>query len=441
MLHFMPFFNRSKENRRKSKISLFLMHYSKNMTKRYIMLAGAAAILLASCGKKVEQSDSTGNSSSTASAPVESKKGNTDYKPAFEGQTRVAAVKTATEYDYAILDSTLSRPWGITQLPDGRFIITEKGGTMRITSATGSPGSPLGGIPKVNSEGQGGLLGICLDPSFAENRTVYWAFSEPLAEGNLTAVAKGKLSSDDKSMEGVKVIYRATPAYKGTLHFGGRVLFSKDGHLFISTGERSDLETRPQAQDLNSGLGKIIRITTDGKPVGGNPFEGKSGERPEIYSYGHRNVQGIAFHPQTGDLWETEFGPRGGDELNRVEAGKNYGWPTITYGIEYKGKAIGDSIQQKEGMEQPAYYWDPVISPSGITFYNGDEMSEWKNNLFISSLSGMHICRIVIENNKVVGEERLLADEQQRFRDITQGKDGALYTITDQGRLYRIYKK
>lgn len=411
------------------------------MNKRYCILLCTAAILMASCGKQVEESETTTDSVVVSSAPVETKEANTDYKPAFDGQTRIAGVKTATPYEFAILDSTLNKPWGVTALPDGRFIITEKGGTMRIASGTGSMGSPLRGIPKVNSEGQGGLLGICIDPSFDQNRMVYWAFSEPLPGGNVTAVAKGKLSSDEKSMEGVKVIYRATPAYKGTLHYGGRVLFSKDGHLYVSTGERSDLETRPQAQDLNSGLGKIIRITTDGKPVSGNPFEGKSGARPEIYSYGHRNVQGIAFHPETGDLWETEFGPRGGDELNRVQPGKNYGWPVITYGIEYAGKNIGDSIQQKEGMEQPVYYWDPVISPSGITFYSSDAMPEWKNNLFISSLSGMHICRLVIENNEVVGEERLLADQEQRFRDITQGKDGALYAITDQGRLYKIYRK
>lgn len=411
------------------------------MKKTYCILIFSAALAMTSCEKPGDQSESTADSSTVAAAPVETKEGNTDYKPAFEGQTRVAGVTTTTPYDFAVLDSTLKSPWGITALPDGRFIITEKGGTMRIASATGTMGAPLNGIPKVNSQGQGGLLGITIDPSFDENRMVYWAFSEPLPQGNVTAVAKGKLSSDEKSMEGVTVIYRATPAYKGTLHYGGRVLFSKDGHLYVSTGERSDLETRPQAQDLTSGLGKIIRIDTEGKPIDGNPFAGKSDARPEVYSYGHRNVQGIAFHPATGDLWETEFGPRGGDELNRVEPGKNYGWPIITYGIEYSGKTIGDSIQQQEGMEQPVYYWDPVISPSGITFYDGDEMPEWKNNLFISSLSGMHICRVVIEDKKVVGEERLLADEEQRFRDITQGKDGALYAVTDQGRLYKIHKK
>ncbi len=410
------------------------------MNKRYIVIMAGLAIAIASCGKKTEVPEGSADTLAVAE-PVETKKGNTNYKPAFEGQTRIAGVKTSTAYDVAILDSTLSRPWGIAALPDGRLLITEKGGAMRIASADGKPGSPLKGVPKVDAAGQGGLLGICLDPAFAQNRMVYWAFSEPVSGGNLTSVAKGKLSADEKSLEGVKVIYRATPAYKGTLHYGGRVLFSKEGHLYLSTGERSDLETRAQAQDLNSGLGKIIRITTDGKPVAGNPFEGKSGARPEIYSYGHRNVQGIAFHPQTGDLWENEFGPRGGDELNRIEPGKNYGWPVITYGIEYSGKTIGDSIQVKESMEQPVYYWDPVVSPSGMTFYTSDVISEWKNNLFISCLSGMHIARIVIENNKVVGEERLLSDQEQRFRDITQGTDGALYAVTDQGRLYKISKK
>lgn len=411
------------------------------MNKRHLILLAGAAIIIASCGKKTEAPEASADTTAVSAAPVETNKANTNYKPAFEGQTRVNGVTSSTAIDYAMLDSTLARPWGITALPDGRFLVTEKAGAIRIVSADGKPGDALKGTPKVNSEGQGGMLGICLDPSFEQNRMVYWAFSEPLPAGNVTAVAKGKLSADEKALEGVKVIYRATPAYKGTLHYGGRVIFSKEGHLYVSTGERSDLETRPQAQDLNSGLGKVIRITTDGKPVGGNPFEGKSGARAELYSYGHRNVQGIAFHPGTGDLWETEFGPRGGDELNRVEAGKNYGWPVITYGLEYSGKTIGDSIQSKEGMEQPVYYWDPVISPSGITFYNSDVIPEWKNNLFIACLSGMHINRVVIENNKVVGEERLLTKEEQRFRDVTQGKDGALYAITDQGRLYRIFKK
>jgi glucose/arabinose dehydrogenase len=372
---------------------------------------------------------------------VETKKPNADYKPAFEGQTRIPAVITKTPYEIKVLTTSLKLPWGIAAMPDGRFIVNEKGGTMRIVDASGVVGDAIDGVPTVDSRGQGGLLGICLDPDFSKNRMIYWAFSEPREKGNHTSVAKGRLSSDEKSLEAVTVIYRATPAYEGTLHYGGRVRIAKDGNLFLSTGERSDMETRPQAQDPNSGLGKIIRITREGKPASGNPFVANNKARPELYSYGHRNVQGIAFHPVTGDLWETEFGPRGGDEINRVQPGKNYGWPTITYGIEYRGDKIGDAIQQKEGLEQPVYYWDPVISPSGITFYDGAGIEEWKNNLFIGALSGMHICRIVIENNKVVGEERLLSDEKQRFRDITQGVDGALFAVTDQGRLYRIYKK
>jgi glucose/arabinose dehydrogenase len=381
------------------------------------------------------------NSNAQKTASVEKNKPNADYTPAFEGQTRINAVVTKTVYEGKILTSSLQRPWGIAPLPDGRFMVTELGGNMRIVTSAGKIGAPIKGVPKVYYEGQGGLLGICLDPDFSNNKMVYWAFSEPIGEESVTSVARGRLSSDEKSLENVTVIYQARPYYKGAAHFGGRVLFAKDGTLYLSTGERSDRVTRPQAQDLNSGLGKIIHITTDGKPAAGNPFEGKANARPEIYSYGHRNVQGIAFHPVTGDLWDAEFGPRGGDEINRIEAGKNYGWPTITYGIEYGGGKIGDGIQQQEGLEQPVYYWDPSISPSGITFYSGKEIAEWQNNLFIASLSGMHICRLVIENNKVTGEERLLSGENQRFRDITEGIEGALYAITDQGRLYRIGKK
>jgi glucose/arabinose dehydrogenase len=209
----------------------------------------------------------------------------------------------------------------------------------------------------------------------------------------------------------------------------------------VSTGERSDPETRPQAQSLQSGLGKVVRITTDGKPAAGNPFFNSSGARPELYSYGHRNVQGLALHPETGDVWDSEMGPRGGDEVNLIQAGKNFGWPIITYGLEYSGAKVGEGITQKEGMEQPVYYWDPVLSPSGMAFYSGAAIPEWKNNLFIGGLNSNHIARLVINNNKVVGEERLLANEGQRFRDVTEGKDGALYAVTDGGRLYRIGKK
>jgi glucose/arabinose dehydrogenase len=410
---------------------------------RLIFLPFVSIVLLAlSCNMRNPNAVGSGEADSTdPNRPVETKAPNSNYKPAFAGQTRIKGVKTKTPYEGRVISKDLKNPWGIASLPDGRLLITQKGGTMRIAKTTGELSGPISGLPKVNAGGQGGLLGLAIDPDFAKNRTVYWCFSQPNPEGNLTALAKGQLSADEQKMENVVVLWRATPAYNGTLHYGGRVVIDKAGNLIYSTGERSDLVTRPQAQDINSDLGKTIRITKDGKPAEGNPFAGRAGARPEVYSYGHRNVQSLAFNPATGDLWEGEFGPRGGDEVNLIKPGKNYGWPTITYGIEYSGEKVGEGIQQKEGLEQPVYYWDPVISPSGMTFYNGSNMPEWKNNLFISSLSGMHIDRLVIQNNKVVGEERLLSGENERFRDVTQGKDGALYAVTDGGRLYRIAKK
>lgn len=411
-----------------------------NMLKISLFAVTCASILVLSCGTNSPNSSVVSDKDSTLPS-VETKPPNTKYKPAFEGQTRIASVKTNTPYEGKMISDVLKNPWGIAVLPDGRFLITEKEGTMRIASTSGEVSAKIMGLPPVNSSGQGGLLGLTLDPEFSNNRMVYWTFSENVQGGNLTAVAKGTLSADERRIENTSVIYRATPAFNGDKHFGGRILFDKSGNLIFSTGERSEAETRPQAQDLNSALGKIIRITKDGQPAPGNPFIGRAGARPEFYSYGHRNPQGLAFHPETGELWEVEFGPRGGDELNLIQPGKNYGWPTITYGLEYGGEKIGAAITQQAGMEQPVYYWDPVLSPSGITFYNADLMPEWKNNLFISGLSGSHIARLVIVNNKVAGEERLLSGEGQRFRAITVGKDGALYTVTDGGRLYRIGKK
>jgi glucose/arabinose dehydrogenase len=377
----------------------------------------------------------------TTIAPVETREANSpQYKSAFVGQTRTNGVKTTTKYSFKVLTEKLNSPWGLTSLPDGRLLITEKSGNLRIVKTTGEMSDKIIGLPTVDTDGQGGLLGITLDPAFAQNRMVYWAFSEPVSGGNHTSVAKGRLSDDERKIENALVIYRATPAHKGNLHYGGRVLFDKNGYLFVSTGERSDRSTRPQAQQLNSGLGKIIRITTDGKPAPGNALASAGGSRPELYSYGHRNVQGLTINPVDGELWSNEFGPRGGDEINHVIPGKNYGWPTITYGIEYGGGKVGDGIQQKEGLEQPVYYWDPSVSPSGMTFYSGSQIPEWQNNLFVGCLSGMHINRLVIKDNKVIGEERLLTEEYQRFRDVHQGKDGSLYAVTDQGRLYKIGK-
>lgn len=409
-----------------------------------LLLGAAFVAALPACNSGSDHTTSAAEEQPTpdsTQAPVETSKPNSDYKPAFKGQTRAPGVKTTTPISVTVLTSELEQPWGIVNLPDGRFLVTEKKGTMRILTPEGKPQKKVTGLPAVNSEGQGGLQDVNIDPQFTSNRNVYWTFSEKTAGGNLAALAKGKLSADETKIEDIKVIYRVTPAFDGTLHYGSRIVFDKEGNIFLSTGERSSTETREKAQALDASLGKIIHITKEGKPVPNGPFANTANSRAEIYSYGHRNPNGLAFNPATGDLWESEFGPRGGDEINIIRPGKNYGWPVITYGIEYAGGKVLSGLQQKEGMEQPVYYWDPVLSPAGMTFYNSDVISEWKNNLFVGGLSSMHIARLVIKDDKVVGEERLLADEKQRFRALTVGKDGALYAVTDAGRLYKVAKK
>lgn len=372
--------------------------------------------------------------------PVETKKPNSNYKPAFTGQTRVNAVHTTTEYKVDKLADKLGRPWAIVPMPDGRFLVTEKSGYMMILNTNGTLVKKITGFPEVDDRGQGGMLDVATDPDFSRNKMIYWSFSEKDGKMNHTAVAKGKLDETSGTVQNPVVIFRATPSLNSTLHFGSRLLFDKAGDLFVSAGERSILDGRKQAQWLNAGLGKIFHITKEGKPVSSNPFINKAGAMPEIYAYGFRNPQSLDIHPVTGELWEAEFGPRGGDELNLVKPGRNYGWPDITYGLEYSGEAVGAGIQQKAGMEQPVYYWDPVLSPSGMVFYRGSAIPEWKNNLFIGGLSSSHICRLVIVNNKVTGEERLLSDMKERFRDLAY-YNGALYTVTDMGNLYRISRK
>ncbi len=365
---------------------------------------------------------------------------NSDYKPAFAGQTRIKKDSTVTPYIVEKLAEKIGRPWAIIPFPGNRLLQTDRSGFMQILSAEGAILKKITGFPEVLDKGQGGLLDVALDPDFANNHTIYWSYAEASGDINGTAVAKGQLNETDTVIQNPQVIFRATPKLKSDLHFGSRLQFDKDGYLFVTAGERSILEGRKQAQWLNSGLGKIFRITTEGKPAPGNPFINQKDAIPEIYSYGHRHPQGLDINPVTGDLWEAEFGPMGGDEVNLIRPGKNYGWPTITYGLEYDGKKVGDGIQQKDGMEQPVYYWDPVLSPSGMIFYTGDSIPAWKNNLFICGLSSMHIARLVIDSNKVVGEESLLADKKERFRDICQ-LNGALYTVTDGGLLFRIRKQ
>ena len=406
---------------------------------KYTYIIAVLAFVLLSCNKTNTSNEVDNNN---YLPPVETQEPNTDYKPAFEGQTRAAGVQTTTSFATTVVTTNLNQPWGVISLPDGRLLITENEGHFVIVDPNnGAISSPIKGIPEVDDRNQGGLLGLAIDPDFETNRMIYWVFSEKAPTGNHTAVAKGRLADNEQTIENIKIIYRASPTYNGTLHYGGRIIFDQNGELFVSIGERSDKEIRTQAQDLNSALGKIIRINTNGTAVASNPFFNENNALPEIYSYGHRNPQGLAFHPETGDLWSSEFGPRGGDELNLIKLGANYGWPIITYGLEYSGPPIGNPpLQQKDGMEQPVYYWDPVLSPSGMTFYKGDRIPEWKNNLFICGLSSTHIARLVIKNNKVIGEERILANKNERFRDITQSNDGALYTITQSGKLYKVDK-
>jgi glucose/arabinose dehydrogenase len=358
--------------------------------------------------------------------PVEKNKPNSNYKPAFTGQTRIGGIKTKTPYIVTVINSQLNGPWGIRVLPDGRLLLSSKPGTMQILTTAGKVVKTITGFPKVQFEGQGGLLDVNIDPDFISNRMIYWTFAQPGEGGATLAVAKGKLSADETKLENVKVIWEAYPRYKGAGQFGSRLVFDKQGNIFVTSGDRQANDIRVKAQDLNATTGKIIHITKEGKPVGNNPFIGKANARPEIYAYGFRNPDGLSINPVTGDLWEVEFGPRGGDEVNLIKAGGNYGWPFVTYGIEYSGEKVYDGVQQKQGTIQPVYYWDPVISPGCMMFYTGN-ISEWKNNMFIGGLSGQHIIRLVIKNNKIVGEERLLSDKNERWRCIATGKDGAVY--------------
>lgn len=409
----------------------------KNLSFKILPLMGV--LLLSSCVGKNHNSyeepkvQPNGNLSNPETAP----KNSPEYQPAFAGQTRIEGVKTSTAYKVDVIKTDLDRPWGITDLPDGRLLITSKNGYLNLVSADGNTTTKIEGLPKVDPKGQGGLLDIVLDPEFSTNRMIYWTFSEPVAGGNHTAVGKGKLSADFKMVENPVVIFRATPTYDGDKHYGSRLVFGRDGHLFVSTGERSDLETRPYAQKPDAYLGKILRITKDGQAAPRNP--NISGWKPEIYAMGIRNGQGMALDSQ-GQLWEAEMGPKGGDELNLIQPGKNYGWGDVTYGIEYSGKKINNGTTQKAGTEQPVYYWDPSVSMSGIDFYKGN-IAEWKDNLMIGCLSGEKIIRLVIKNNKVIGEEWLMTEQNDRIRDVLSAKDGNLYAVSDSGKFYRITKK
>jgi glucose/arabinose dehydrogenase len=358
--------------------------------------------------------------------------------PAAAEQTNAPAPATPSKVKVETIAAGLANPWGLQFLPDGRALITEKPGTLRIVGKDGSKSDAIAGPPKVVDIDQGGLLDVRLAPDFATSGTIYLSYAEA-RDGNKngTSVASAKLVLDGKGgkLENVKVIFRQEPAYASGYHFGSRIVIANDGTLFVTLGERNFL--RAEAQNPANHIGKVVHINADGSPAANNPK--LPGWAPEVWSIGHRNLQGAALDPATGELWTVEHGAKGGDELNTPKAGKNYGWPVITYGVDYSGAKIGEG-KAKDGMEQAVYYWVPSIATSGLTFYTGDLFPEWKGNLFVGGLKATQLQRLVLKDGAVVAAEVLLKDEGDRIRDVRQGPDGALWILTDDqdGKLLRL---
>ncbi|MEX2630984.1 MAG: PQQ-dependent sugar dehydrogenase [Tistlia sp.] len=382
---------------------------------RHLALPLAAAALLAAAPALAQQAP--------PNAP--------DQEPAFEGQTRAPLTEQRADVKAELVARDLPNLWGLAFLPDGRMLVTAKRGDMLIVGPDGEAGAPLAGVPAVDDDGQGGLLDVMPAPDFAESALVYFAYAEPRDGGNGTTVARARLVTDEAgsgALENLEVIFRQTPTYDGGMHFGSRLVFAPDGKLFITLGERSDRPIRDQAQDLGSGLGKIFRLNPDGSVPEDNPFVGEAGALPGIWSYGHRNLQSATLDGE-GRLWTVEHGPKGGDELNRPEPGLNYGWPVITYGVAYSGAEVGEGITRKEGMEQPVYYWDPVIAPSGMAYYDGEAIPEWQGAFVVGGLVSQGLVVLHMEGDRVAREERLPLGA--RIRDVALGPDGALYAVTE----------
>jgi glucose/arabinose dehydrogenase len=344
---------------------------------------------------------------------------------------------SAGQLDVQTFASGLVNPWALAFLPDGKMLVTERPGRMRIVSAEGQLSPPLKNVPEVWASGQGGLLDVVTDRRFAENRTIYFCFAERAGNGGRTAVARAKLNDGNGRLDETKVIFRQEGPLSPGKHYGCRIAQAADGNLFVTLGDHQIY--RDEAQNLGNHLGKLIRITPDGAVPPDNPFVGRDGAKPEIWSYGHRNEQGLTIHPSTGEVWEFEHGPRGGDEVNVIAKGKNYGWPVIVFGIDYSGAKIHEATA-KDGMEQPAKYWVPSISPSGATFYTGKLFPKWNGSLFTGALGGTMLVRLTINGHAVTGEERLLQNLYERIRDVRQGPDGALWLLTDNsaGRILRV---
>lgn len=402
------------------------------------------------CAQKDREASKTSAAVSQGCTPLETAPPNApEQKPAFLGQTRACAAKSDVAFEVTVIAKGLNRPWAVEQLPGGDFLVTEKSGNLRIVTAKGEIGEPIGGtlsvsqggvsatsgqggLPPITARGQGGLLDVALSPNFEKDQTIFWSFSEQRTGGSGTSVARGTLTKDRKNLEQVQIIFRALPTYENGLHFGSRLAFGADGMLYITLGDRFDRPNRAKVQQLDNHLGKIMRIKPDGSIPTDNPFVKQTGALPEIWTLGHRNIQSATFDDQ-GRLWTVEHGARGGDELNLIEKGKNYGWSVQTYGEEYSGEPIPGSAPQREGYEQPVYYWDPVIAPSGMQYYTGAAFPAWRGNIFVGGLASEKLVRLVIKNNRVTSEENLLSDRGQRIRDVRQGFDGNLYVVTDEG--------
>ncbi len=365
--------------------------------------------------------------------PLETRSPNTDFEPAFKAQTRASSTQTQASYSYAILNQDLVEPWGIDVLPDGRLVITEKQGRLVVLDHDGTFLSRISGFPTINTQNQGGLLDLSISPEYEQDSTLYFTYALLTSQGSATAIGRAVLDLENERLNDFETIFVALPYLSGNNHLGGRIVFDDKQNIYLSTGDRQDFDRRMQAQDPENGNGKIHYLSKDGEIV--------EGFTTTVFSLGHRNVQGIAIHPLTKEVWANEMGPQGGDELNLIQYEKNYGWPIVSYGEEYNGNPIGDKLTQKEGMEEPRYYWDPVIAPSGMIFYDHTMFEEWQNNLFIAGLRAEAIVRIVLDGDTVLAEEHLLQSEKQRFRDVAQGIDGSLYAITDAGRLYQIKAK
>jgi glucose/arabinose dehydrogenase len=366
-----------------------------------------------------------------------------DDKPAFPGQTRAPFHATAAPVVTTLTDK-LKSPWSFAFLPDGKILITEKPGTMRVLDKNGTLSDPVKNVPAVSAIGQVGLLDLALDPAFGTNHRIFFTYSEAVGTNDSQiVVARARFDEAAGALSDISVIFRAQPALPKTrsANQGGRIAVGRDGNLFVTIGDRSQSPPWDMAQKLDNDLGKMIHITPDGKPAPGNPFIGKEGALPEIWSYGHRSEEGLTINPATGELWETEHGPRGGDKLQTPEAGKNYGWPVYVHGIDYPGTTIGEGITEKAGTEQPLYYWDPVVAPSGLAFYTGNLFPEWKNSIFVGALRGQMLDRVTLNGKKVVSEEPLLVDLHTRIRDVRMGPDGAVYVLTDANKLLKLTPK